>query len=162
MHHKLTDDVQQRLVESLQAGNFITTAARAAGIGERTFYDWMNRGRRELERCDATECQPDEREAPFVAFYQTIGETQAAAEETLVTIVRNAAVDTWQAGAWLLERKHPDRYGAQRRVMVQVEHELERALERLKAKLPAHAYEEVLAALAADEDAELLGESQAA
>jgi hypothetical protein len=43
----LTPEIQQTIVTLVRAGAFANTAARAAGISERTFYDWMARGRGE-------------------------------------------------------------------------------------------------------------------
>jgi hypothetical protein len=166
VHHKLTNEVQKRLVESLEAGNFITTATRAAGIGERTFFDWMNRGRREQERCVAEIRQPDEAEQPFVAFYEAIKETQAGAEEQMVAIIRNAALDDWKAAGWLLERKYPKQWGAAAKVTLEVRSEIARFLDHLQADLPPELYAAVLEAACsfgeAEGSAELLGEGQPA
>lgn len=37
--------------------------------------------------------------------------TEIEGEDALVGIIREAAVKSWQAGAWLLERRYPDRWG---------------------------------------------------
>ena len=42
----LTDAVSDALVEAIAAGAFDWVAAEAAGIGRRTFYDWISRGER--------------------------------------------------------------------------------------------------------------------
>jgi hypothetical protein len=41
----LTREIQQTIASLVRGGAFVTTAARAAGISERTFHDWMARGR---------------------------------------------------------------------------------------------------------------------
>ena len=41
---KLTPEVQARIVEAIEAGNYIEVAAAAAGISKPTFYGWMQRG----------------------------------------------------------------------------------------------------------------------
>jgi hypothetical protein len=40
-----------------------------------------------------------------------IKEAQASGEEALVDIIKGHAFETWQAAAWLLERRYPERYG---------------------------------------------------
>jgi hypothetical protein len=44
-------------------------------------------------------------------------------EEGLVSIVEAAAVHNWRAGAWLLERRWPERWTAGRRQVEVVEHD---------------------------------------
>lgn len=41
---KLTPQVRDRMVELLRAGNFVESAAKAAGIAPSTHYEWMARG----------------------------------------------------------------------------------------------------------------------
>jgi hypothetical protein len=41
---KLTPELADRLVSLLQAGNYITVAAREVGISRTLFYDWLARG----------------------------------------------------------------------------------------------------------------------
>ena len=41
---KLTPEVQARIVEAVQAGNYVETAAQYANIGLSTFYRWMAEG----------------------------------------------------------------------------------------------------------------------
>ena len=41
---KLTPEVQARIIEAVQAGNYMETAAQYANIGLSTFYRWMAEG----------------------------------------------------------------------------------------------------------------------
>lgn len=41
---KLTDSVQSKLVKLISTGVTVVDACSVVGIGERTFYDWMERG----------------------------------------------------------------------------------------------------------------------
>lgn len=100
---KLTDERVQRLLTAIQAGNYIETAAEVAGIGKSTFYRWMN---------------ADEPE--FREFREAVKKAEAEAEARDVGMVRVAARSTWQAAAWWLERKFPERWG--RRDRHEVEH----------------------------------------
>ena len=42
---KLTDELQEQLCEQLAKGKTIKGACGAVGIGERTYYDWIEKGR---------------------------------------------------------------------------------------------------------------------
>src|SRR5437762_7398959 len=42
---KLSPDLQKRLLDAMAAGNYIHTACAAVGIGESTYFKWLERGR---------------------------------------------------------------------------------------------------------------------
>lgn len=94
---KLNDDVREKIVSLVRAGNYPEVAAQAAGIASRTYYEWMAKG--------------DEGRDPYAQFAQAVKEAQAAAESHAVTIIRKAAMDgSWQAAAWFLERSKAERW----------------------------------------------------
>jgi hypothetical protein len=94
---KLNDEVQEKIVSLVRAGNYPEVAAQAAGVAGRTYYEWMAKGE-------------DGRE-PYAQFMQAVKEAQAAAESHAVTIIRKAALDgSWQAAAWFLERSKAERW----------------------------------------------------
>ena len=96
---KLTPEVQERIVQALRAGNYQETAAAYAGIGESTFYEWMERGR-------------DEPGSVYSEFVEAVTKAKADAEVRDVALIDKAATDgSWQAAAWKLERKFPHRWG---------------------------------------------------
>lgn len=59
-------------------------------------------------------------EWPYAVFLYQIEKAQAAAEIRNLTIIQRAAGDgetgSWQAAAWILERKFPDRFGRRERI----------------------------------------------
>lgn len=115
---KLTPKVRDEIVESVRAGCFARTAALAAGIAEKTFYAWRNRG--EAAPCDEGGEPLDPNERPYVAFARMVRQAEAEAEARAVKIIANSAMDgTWQSAAWYLERKHPERWA--QRTMAKVE-----------------------------------------
>ncbi len=93
---KLDDIVAQRIVASLEKGLPRDTAARLARIAPRTFYNWLRRGKAN--------------EDGYLQFLQRVKEAEAKSEEALMGIIRAHAADTWQACAWLLERRMPKKY----------------------------------------------------
>lgn len=112
---KLTPDVHERIVALTRAGNFMETAAAAAGIDRETLRQWLKKGARVLEDSD------DPKELKFKAFADAVTEAAGASEATLLTLISNSARGgTWQAAAWILERKFPDRYGRRQKIDARV------------------------------------------
>jgi len=104
---KLTPYVQARIVEAVQAGNYVETAAQYANIGLSTFYRWMAEG----EGDKAPKRQREFREAVLQA--------RAQAEVRNVTLIQRAANDgSWQAASWFLERSFQNKWGRTGKVEV--------------------------------------------
>jgi len=108
----INKEIVAKIVKAIRAGNYIETAAAYAGISKNTLYDWLRRGEREKQRL-ATNPRSKMRksEAPFVEFSDAVERALAEAEVRDVTIIAKAAETQWQAAAWRLERKFPDRWG---------------------------------------------------
>lgn len=102
MKTKLNQQRQTTIIEALKKGNYKETAAAAAGIGESTFYNWLQRGDREKEQGETT---------IYTEFLEAIKKAEAEAEMHNIALIRDAAPTNWQAAAWLEERKHPQRWG---------------------------------------------------
>lgn len=123
--HKLHDpDVLQRLTTGLKAGLYREEAAIGAGIGTSTFYRWMKEGQAHaeaetqaaLDNLDNPEWEPDEPTRQRV-IWEAVKEAEATAELAHVANVRQAAMSgAWQASAWWLERKMPQKWGRHDRV----------------------------------------------
>lgn len=90
-HTMLTDELADRLVAMLRAGNQMVIATRAVGISRQTFGIWMRRGARG--------------EQPYRAFRERVEQARAEAEVRHVTQIAAAAGQDWRAGAWMLERQ---------------------------------------------------------
>jgi transposase len=109
---KLKPEVQNKIIVAIKAGNYIETAAAYAGISKNTLYDWLKRGEREKQRVNKnSKAKIRKLEADFVEFSDAIEKALAEAEIRDVTIIAKAAEEQWQAAAWRLERKFPDRWG---------------------------------------------------
>ena len=105
---KFTPHTRQKLLEALRAGNYRETACQYAGISHQTLRNWILKA----EQPDA----PDE----YIEFVEAIKKAEADAEVTDIALIRQAAQGgTWQAAAWIRERKNPERWG--RREQQQVE-----------------------------------------
>jgi hypothetical protein len=91
-------DVVQQLLEAVEAGNYIETAADLAGISKVTVYSWLKRG--------------EEGEKPFNLFAHAMKRASARAEAIEVGKVREAGKDPrfWAASMTYLERRHPEKW----------------------------------------------------
>ena len=94
---KLTEEVTERILSAIRAGNYPAVAARAAGIAESTFYRWMEQGRA-AER------------GAHRAFYEAVKDAEAEGEAHAVAILRREMKGDWRAAVALLERRHPERW----------------------------------------------------
>ncbi|MCW2922249.1 MAG: hypothetical protein JWL76_2123 [Thermoleophilia bacterium] len=126
----LTDELRDDLCKHIASPMAVRHACAMVGLGERTFYDWMQRA----EEDDA----PDQ----FVQFAQAVARARAAAAVALIdTISRHAqghrrtryhkdggVADEWleadpASARWLAERMFPDEYGNRQRI----EHAIDKA-----------------------------------
>lgn len=95
----LTPEIHNRVIAYIKAGGYVETAAAAAGVNKSTLYNWLKRGAKE----DA---------GIYRDFSESVEKAMAEAEMIDVARINKAAQDgVWQAAAWRLERKHPDRWG---------------------------------------------------
>jgi transposase len=93
---KLDDVTAQRIVAAVAKGLPRDTAAKLAAIAPRTLYGWLARGR--------------DGEEPYSQFLHRVKRAEAESEEEMVSRVREASKASWQAAAWWLERRRPERW----------------------------------------------------
>jgi transposase len=107
----LDDDRLEAITNALRNGAYIDHAAQAAGIGTSTYHAWMERGRTERDRRRAG-LAPDDNETKYLEFLESVERAQSeAAVDLLGEIANHARNGTWQAAAWILERKFPRQWG---------------------------------------------------
>jgi hypothetical protein len=108
---KISKEISDAIVENLRLGNYIEHASAACGINKSTLYLWLERGRKEQEKIDAgLPANPDEQ--IFMEFSNAVEKAKAQSEVRDVTLIEKAATDgSWQAAAWKLERKFPQKWG---------------------------------------------------
>jgi hypothetical protein len=90
---KYTPETVDKLTQAIRLGATYKLACDYAGIGERTFYDWMT-------------AHPQ--------FSQAIKQAEGAAAVKWLAKIEQAGEDSWPAFAWKLERRYPEMYGRQR------------------------------------------------
>jgi len=109
---KFSNETKHKIITAIRAGNYIETASAYAGISKNTLYDWLRRGEREKQRVEKNpRYKIRKSEQPFVDFSDAVEKALAEAEVRDVAIIAKAAEEQWQAAAWRLERKFPDRWG---------------------------------------------------
>ena len=94
---KLTDELQERILKAVRAGNYAEAAARASGIAPSTYYRWLQRG--SLEEKGA-----------YREFSEALRQAEAEAEVHAVAILRRAMAEDWRAALAYLERRYPGRW----------------------------------------------------
>jgi transposase len=103
---KLTAELQAKVCDAIRAGNYLETAAAFAGIRKATFHNWLRRGARQTQGI-------------YHAFSEAVEKALADSEARDVALIAKAAADgQWQAAAWRLERKFPERWGRRDRHQV--------------------------------------------
>jgi hypothetical protein len=101
---KLTPQLQQQLCNVIGSGNYIQTACDYVGIGYPTFWEWMERG------LGTHSSRPKTR--LYAEFADAVRKAEAQAEAARVARIAKAGQEgVWQADAWYLERRYPERWG---------------------------------------------------
>lgn len=98
---KLTPELQRQICGLLEEGNFVETVCDYVGINKFTFYEWMKRGER------AWQVDID---GGYVEFSNAVKKAIADVEMSTLHDMRKGPLN-WQAKAWWLERRHPDKWG---------------------------------------------------
>lgn len=98
-HTVFKPETVDRLIAMLRAGSYMNVACAAAGISRQTYQVWMTRGK-----------SGESADAPFAEFRERVEQAFAEAETVLTTRIAAASRENWQAAAWLLERRHPERW----------------------------------------------------
>lgn len=112
-HHGLTPERSKTITDLLALGNYLETACRMAGTSPSTVYAWIDRGNSERERLAIDDqAKPDPDETVFRDFTEAVEKARASAEARAVAVIQKAAaMGTWQAAAWFLERTAASRFG---------------------------------------------------
>jgi len=106
---KLDDTRREKLLKAIRVGNDKKVACALAGISETTLYRWLELAQKKNARAELRE------------FRESLERAEAEAEVLKVSRIAQAADNgRWQAAAWWLERKHPERWGQQTKIKAEV------------------------------------------
>ena len=103
---KLTTEIQNRICQVLANGNYIQTACAIAKIHQSQYFRWMEKGEHETKGI-------------YRDFYESVKEAEQVAELQCLQSIRND--DSWQAKAWILERRFPERWGRKDRITADIQ-----------------------------------------
>jgi hypothetical protein len=104
----LTGEIIAKAEKLLRTGNYATVIADHLGIGYSTWFHWLQKGE-------------EAKTGIYRQFLDMVKKTEAAAEMAALAGILTAGMEgNWQALAWFLERKHPDRYGRRDRITAEV------------------------------------------
>ena len=96
---KLTPETQEKIVSAIAEGNYLETAAAIGGVSATTFFRWLQEGEQATAGLKRD-------------FWEAVKKAEAEAEALRVSRISKAGKDgNWQADAWYLERRYPERWG---------------------------------------------------
>lgn len=98
---RFTADLALKVIQYVSHGCYMETAAAAAGICKVTLYKWMSLGEKRDDPKSTEELR---------AWKVELDKAIATAEDRAVAGIQKAGAQSWQAYAWYLERRHPDRW----------------------------------------------------
>lgn len=98
-HTKLTPELQEKICDIIAKGNYISTACSACGVGETTYYHWL-------------ELAEEGKNGIYQKFGEAVKKAEAKSEQSLVADVVKAGKDPryWPASMTMLERRFPEHY----------------------------------------------------
>jgi hypothetical protein len=96
---KLTPEAIAQLEQLVRAGTTIDVAAAAVGVNRATIYRWLAAGEKARKGTYTRQLR------------EAVERARAESESVLVARIGQAAAKgSWQAAAWLLERRFPERW----------------------------------------------------
>ena len=99
---KLNKELIDKAHRLISEGHYAVVVCAYLGITEACYYMWIQKAKAHIEEGKNT---------IYVEFFKSINEAEAKAEMRHLQNIAKAATDgTWQASAWLLERKHKNRW----------------------------------------------------
>ena len=105
---KLDEKRLKKVVDGITAGLPYDTACALAGITYQTFLNWMRAG----EAAGS---------GKFFEFFEEVKKAEAIAESIHIKNIKDAGKNgIWQADAWMLERRYPEKWGKKEQVKQEI------------------------------------------
>ncbi len=103
---KLTEELIEQISIAVENGSSNKDACILTGISESTFYNWMNEAKA-LQ--DKKKIPSDKR--IYLEFMESLKKAEAMFKQFHLGQINKASREgSWQASAWMLERKYPNEY----------------------------------------------------
>jgi transposase len=104
----LDEEIVERLLQAIKLGAFTEHACHYAGITSATFRKWRQYAMDDIE--------------PYKSFWKEVNLAESEAIVRRIARIEKAGVEgSWQADAWVLERKYPDKFGRREKVTLQAD-----------------------------------------
>lgn len=101
---EITDELTEKICKAIVAGCYAETACQLEGISKSTFYKWCKRGNAK---------NPKKSDQIYIRFVNAVQKALAQSETRDILVLDKAAQQgNWNAAAWRLQRKHPQRWGS--------------------------------------------------
>lgn len=133
-------EIQQAICKAIENGNTLDIAASLAGIGISTLHAWRKTGREARLRSEEGDELSEEHRA-CMEFLEATEKAESEAISRNVMLIQTAAIDSWQAAAWYLERRRPEQWGRQsisEQVIAQMEAEMGVLMRRFALEVLAY------------------------
>lgn len=105
----LTPAKLENLINAVRLNMPLEYAAAYAGIAKSTLFRWLREGARLGERLEAGDALTDE-QLGFVQFSDSMKSATAQVIAEHLQNIDGEARSSWQAAAWMLERRHPEHF----------------------------------------------------
>lgn len=109
----LTPELIRQAAALLPRALYVETVAAQLGVTAHTFRAWMRSGAKERVRREQGKA-PDPKLDLHCEFSTVIKKASADAEADFLSCVQAAGTQSWQALAWVLERRFPQRWATNR------------------------------------------------
>jgi len=109
---KYTAELAEEICKLVENGVPNRDAAIASGISEATFYKWQQETIPDTENPDKRIPNPEY----HPEFSEALKKSESIRKKNFILAIANAAVHTWQAAAWYLERVYRDEFARKDRV----------------------------------------------
>jgi transposase len=116
----LTPEVVADAARLLPTVLYLSTVADYIGVHRTTVQRWLRRGREEEKRLRNPRAKSKPSEALYLQFRIAHKKALAAGEIRAAGVIRKAASEHWQAAAWILERRFPERWGRDRSILAEL------------------------------------------
>lgn len=130
------------ITSAIRMGNYIVTACKAGGISKELYYNGLERGRELIDEHQLSQYDIEDicasyedvtkrpiiyeqfglndKEITYVYFHYVMTRAEAESEIKHVKNIDEHSHKNWQASAWLLERKNPERWSLRTNVDINI------------------------------------------
>lgn len=110
---ELTREIIKQVAEFLPRALYVETVAGHIGVHRYTFSRWLREGSKEQRRRDGG-AEPNPKFDLHCELSSTVKKALAGAESDYLSQIQAAGTEAWQALAWILERRFPQRWATNR------------------------------------------------